>query len=101
MMTLDEYAKYIVDNMGRATLTNALTISSKFDTEYNFNDLLISMQKYISTLIDNDKFNKDKCYNLFSAISQSLKKYRSNVKYNKLFIYNDFIIDIWRIFNGD
>lgn len=100
-MDVKEYAKFVIDNMCRATVGNALNIVSKLDDPefYKFEDFAVELQKYVVTLLSSD-FNKDKCYAVLSLISATLKKYRSNIKYNKTFILNDFIIDLWRILNG-
>ena len=41
-MNVQEFAKYVITNMHRATLSNALNISTKLDTEgfYKFNEFL-------------------------------------------------------------
>ena len=40
-MTVSEYAKYVVSNMNRATLGNALNIVKKFERIEKINDDLI------------------------------------------------------------
>lgn len=100
-MDVKEFAKFVIDNMCRATIGNALNIVNKLDNPeyYNFEEFIVELQKYVASLLTTD-FSKDKCYSILSLISTTVKKYRSNIKYNKTFILNDFIIDLWRIMNG-
>lgn len=100
--TCEEYAKYIIDNMGRAQLSNALTITTKFDVDngYKFTDILINIQKYLDKLIIEDKFDKMKCYKLLVIVSNTLNDLNNSKNINKIYIYNDFIINIWKVFNG-
>ena len=100
-MTVSEYAKYVVSNMNRATLGNALNIVKKFETEYNFVDFLTSVDSYVLQVLNSNLLDKSKCYNILYLTSNALKKYNSNFNYNKNFIMYDFIIDLWGVINGD
>ena len=100
-MNTKEYAKYVVDNMHRATLPNALNIAKKFDVDYNFEEFLTEMELYVQSLIQQNKFDIHKCYRMCIIIQNTLSKYKSEIKYNKTFIFNDFIIDLWKVFDGN
>lgn len=100
-MTVSEYAKYVVSNMNRATLGNALNIVKKFETEYNFVDFLASVDSYVLQVLNSNLLDKSKCYNILYLTNNALKKYNSNFNYNKNFIMDDFIIDLWGVINGD
>lgn len=101
-MEVNEFAKYVVDNMCRATVGNALNIVNKFngpEAIYKFEDFIVEMEKYINKLVA-DNYDKNICYKVFTLINKTMAKYNSTVKYNKTFILNDFIIDLWRTMNG-
>lgn len=101
-MDVRDYAKYTIDNLSRATLSNALNISSKLDVQggYLFTDFANNIYSYTITLLDSGKLNVNKCYDILSITNSALKKYNSNIKYNKLFIKDDYIINLWRVING-
>lgn len=99
-MEVAEFAKHVIDNMHKATVGNALNIALKLDNPefYSFKVFLNEMEKYCYQVLQ-DGFNKQKCYCIFALINKTLKKYNSEIKYNKTFIINDFVIDLWRIMN--
>ena len=101
-MNVKDYAKYVVDNMSRATIGNALRIGLKLDVEdgYNFLEFLKEIELYITTLVSQNKYDKNKCYAIFTIISEATRKYNSNINYTKKYIINDFIIDLWKIIEG-
>ena len=59
-MDVVEYAKYVINNMSRATIGNALNISNKFSNEYDFKEFLVSISKYLETLLATNSFSKAK-----------------------------------------
>ena len=102
VMNVKDYAKYVVDNMSRATIGNALRIGLKLDVEdgYNFLEFLKEIELYITTLVSQNKYDKNKCYAICTIISEATRKYNSNINYTKKYIINDFIIDLWKIIEG-
>ena len=46
-MNVEDFAKYVIDNISRASLVNALNITNNFTGTYNFIEFLDYMQKYI------------------------------------------------------
>lgn len=100
-MEVNEFAKFVLDNLTRATIGNTLNISNKLDCSdyYKFTDFLEEIQKYTEKLLL-DGFDKNKCYEILVLANKTLKKYKSEVKYNKTYIINDFVINLWRIMNG-
>lgn len=104
MMTAAEYAKYTLDNLSRATLGNALNIASKIDTEncYKFKDFIDGLNDYSLKLLENanSDLDKNKCFDLLHTINKYDKMYNDDtVKYNKYFIIDNLIIDLWDITN--
>ena len=101
-MDVKDYAKYTIDNIHRATLSNALNICTKLDTQggYTFKDFTTCIYNYVLELLKNSKLDANKCYRILSATIECLEKYNSPIKYNHAFIIDDYIINIWRIING-
>lgn len=100
-MRVDEYAKYVINNMNRATLGNALNITNKFNVEYDFKDFLESIDSYILELLQLKIFDSTKGYSILHLSNKAFKMYESDFNYNKAFIIDDFIIELWQVFNGD
>lgn len=100
-MNVGEYAKYVVNNMGRATLGNALNIATKFVSEYDFTEFLTSINEYIGVALTSNLLPKDKCYNILYLSNKASKMLKSEFRYNKSFIIDDFIVDMWGVINGD
>lgn len=98
-MNTEEFARYVINNMHRATLSNALNITTKLDTQdhYSFEEFLIAMQVYVKECLNNQKIDSTKCYEILSTISKSLRAYKSQFNYNKIYIIDDFIIELWSV----
>ena len=99
-MTVSDFAKYVVDNMHRATLANALNIANKLDNPdyYSFTEFVKCLNDYITQLATDNSIDALKCSKILVASSDSLLAYNSSVKYNKMMIIDNYIIDLWRIF---
>jgi len=101
-MTVGEFSKYFIDNISRATVSNALKVTIKVnDTDYMFNDFIRGIITYIENCIKENRFTPEKCYGIIYLCNKALKKFNSEIKYSKEYIVNDFIIDLWRLMNGD
>lgn len=102
-MTIQEFAKYVIGNMRRATLGNAMNIADKLDNPqfYTFLDFIDNAYNYTIELLKDDRANKDKCYSLLHLFKTLKDKYNSDFKYNKKFIIDDLVIEMWGIINGD
>lgn len=100
-MDVNEYAKYVVNNMNRATLGNALNIANKFASEYDFAEFLNAVDKHVGIVLASNLLPKDKCYNILYLSSKAQKMLNSEFKYNKSFIIDDFIVDLWGVINGN
>lgn len=101
-MSISDYARYIINNITRATIGNALRIGDKIDIDggYKFDELLNNICIYIDELILNKNLSKEKCYSIYYIINLYKKQYLSEIKYNKKYIINSFIIDLWKIMNS-
>ena len=100
-MTEKEFAKYMVDNMHRATLANALNIVNNLSGEnpkYNIDILLAEIDSYVSTALSNKKIDKDKAYKILYLSSDLNTKLHSDKKYQKIMLLDDFIIRFWNCF---
>lgn len=98
-MSTKEYARYVINNMHRATLANALNISGKLDKPegYKFDEFLVEMQVYVKECLEQKKIDGTKCYEILSVISKSLRAYKAEFNYNKIYIIDDFLIELWHI----
>ena len=101
-MTVEEFSKYFIDNISRATVSNALKVTIKVnDTDYMFNDFVKGIITYTETCIKENRFKPSICYGILYICDKYSRKYNSEIKYSKEYIVNDFIIDLWRLVNGD
>ena len=103
-MNVEEFAKFVINNMTRATLSNALNICVKLDNDeyYKFTDFINAIYAYISDILNTDNKNIEinKIYEILVVSNKYLKMYESNIKYNKNMIIDCYIIDLWEILNG-
>lgn len=97
-MTVNDYAKYTIDNLHRATLSNALNISSKIDKPncYSFIDFANGLKSYAIELLKLNTSN-DIYYSIIYIVNKYTLMYNSNYNYNKLYIIDSLIIDLWEI----
>ena len=55
-MTNKDFSKYVIDNMHRATLVNALNVSNKLNNgDYDVNEFINNSLTYISELLTHGK----------------------------------------------
>lgn len=100
-MEVKDYAKYVLMNMPKASCGNALNITSKFnDGLYKFDEFLNELVIHTNDYYSNKVLTQEQYYDIIALINSTLKKYNSGIKYSKVFIYDDFIIDFWRIIHG-
>lgn len=100
-MEVYDYARYVIVNMHRASISNALNISNKFEDTYKFDDFLLNLQKAAKDINQESTVLSNDCLvDILSCINKSLKLYKSPIKYSKIFIIDDFIISIWKILNN-
>lgn len=89
--------------MHRATASNALNIATKIDAPdmYPLEDFVNNIVSYVSTLLESGKIDKIKAYKLIVASDRCLKAYKSDYRYNKTMIIDNYIIDMWIALTGD
>lgn len=99
--TVQEFAEYVVDNMWRATVANALNIADKLDTDgyYKLDEFVKAVEAYIGTEKALKFLGKVKASAMVIACYNCLKYYNSTFKYNKRMIIDNFIIDMWEASN--
>ena len=99
-MTCLEFGKYIINNIKRATLSNALNICNKIDIDggYDFNELVKSINDYTGELIATSKIDKIIAYKIIIICKDAVDKYNSSFNYNKKMIIDDFVIRLWETF---
>lgn len=96
-MTVTDFAKYVIDNMHRASAPNALNIAMKLDAPnmYTLEDFVNSIVEYVNSLLSSNKIGKIKAYKILVASDKCLKAYKSDFRYNKVMIIDNYIIDLW------
>lgn len=96
-MTVQEFAKYTIDNLYRASLVNAFNIAEKLDNPdfYTLEDFINSCINYISELQSKSKINSKKSSKLLVALYKCEKNYNSEFKFNKKMIIDNLIIEMW------
>lgn len=101
-MTVSDFAKYVIDNMHRASLANALNISLKLDNDdyYKFTDFVDNVVEYVNKRLSEKTIDQFEAYNVLVASNDWLKMYKSEFNYNKDMIIDNYIIDLWEIING-
>lgn len=93
-MSVQEFAKYVVDNIGRATLVNSFNIINKLDTEegYSFTEFVESVRNCLTS-------GGEKEMRIAIACSDALCHYGDS-KYNKQMVIDNFIMSVWEAVNG-
>lgn len=103
-MNVDEFAKFVINNMTRATLSNALNICTKLDNDeyYKFTDFVKAIYSYVSNILSTNNNNIDinKIYSVLVSSNKYLTMYESDINYNKNMLIDSYIIDLWEILNG-
>lgn len=98
-MTVEEFARYIVDNMGRASLVNALNIPSRIsDGNYDPMELSRCIQSYVGEAVSKKILSTQSAYRIIVACDDFCKKYDSEFKYQKRMVLDMLIIDIWEAY---
>lgn len=100
-MTVEEFAKYVINNLGRASLVNALNISEKLDNPkfYSVNSFILACVNYLLELQNSSKIIPKKCSRLLVALYNCEKNYNSEIKYNKKMVIDNLIIEMWEACN--
>lgn len=96
-MTNLEFTEYVLNNMNRATLPNALNITNKLTTEFDIFEFLNNLIDIVESKMLN---KKDVAYRILSAAFICRDKLNSEIKYNKTMVIDDLIISIWEAING-
>lgn len=99
-MTCADFAKYMVDNIGRATLANAFNITDKFVSKtYDFAEFLQYVDDYVSEKLTSCK-DKIVYYKISIATNKARTMVSSKNKYNLTMIVDDFVEAVWEAVNG-
>ena len=97
-MSVNDFAKYVIDNMHRATLVNALKVSDKLiSCVYDVNEFINCSLSYVSDLFSCGKIDKEKSCRLSVAFFNCKKDYNSPHNYSKNMILNNLIMSVWEI----
>ena len=112
-MSVEDFAQYVINNLHRATLSNALGstetdvnghlkqpgIAGKLNNDdfYKFTEFVECVNK----LIPKSSLPKEKVYEVLVAGNKALKEFTSDFKYNERMIIDTYIINLWSIVNGN
>lgn len=98
-MNVQQFSAYVIENMHRATLANALNIADKLDNAdfYQFTDFTKSIVEYVSNPDIARRIGNVKMCRIIALIYDVTKKYSSDIKYNKRMLIDSFIISLWQI----
>ena len=100
-MTVKDFARYVLSNLGRATVSNAMNITEKIDNEgfYPFDEFSQAIIDCVNEQLSTIKPNSEVASRVLVASYNARKKYSSVVKYNKKMIIDQYIIDMWEAVN--
>ena len=101
-MSVEKFAQYVINNLNRATLANAMNIADKLDNPdyYEFQEFNNYIMQYVGTESILNFLGKAKVYKILSACYDAVKAYNSEFKYNKRMIIDDYIIKLWCAVNN-
>lgn len=99
-MTVKEFAKYVIDNLHRASLVNAFNIGDKLDNPnyYSLEDFINECLLYITDLLSRSKINTNTYGKLIIALSNCEKAIKSEFKFNRRMIIDNLIIEMWEAY---
>mgnify|MGYP003571242458 CR=1 FL=1 len=100
-MDVKEFAKYVIDNMSRASLANSLNIASKLDNPeyYKLLDFLNEVVLYVNDLLKENKMDTLRACRILVASDDCKKMYELDKPAIKTMIIDDYVMNIWRAFN--
>ena len=104
-MTLEEFTKYVLDNMYRASLSNSLNITKKFcnmpyplnltegnDTKiYSFRDFLVNIDKEISDRLTAKTITRERGYKICVLCHKYMQMYDTSYKGDNCYKYDNMI----------
>ncbi len=104
-MNVIDFAKYVIDNITRATLGNALNITNKFiankdsKPQYDFVTFQKYVYDYVYSLCSANKLKPDTAMYVYCLGNDCMNKLQSKYKYNQTMVIDDYIMGLWRLFN--
>ena len=101
-MTVLEYANFVLSNIGRATIANALNIADKIgeNKEYSVTEFINSIILSVEERVSSKKIPPKISYAVLGAVSNCMKNFSSQKKLNERMIIDNFIIELWEAVNG-
>lgn len=101
-MTAEEYARYVMQNLGRARVGNAMNIVDKISDggEYDFLEFLAGVEKYANANLSSKSPDSRISRLIAIAVFRARDRYTSDTRYNKRMVIDNFILDLWEAING-
>ena len=102
-MSVEEYAKYVMQNLGCATRGNAVKIVDRLGegNDYDFLEFVGNVEKYVSANLSSSNPSSEKSLLIILAVNSARVRYMSNnARYNKRMVIDNFILDLWEAVNG-
>lgn len=100
-MDVVDFSKYVVNNLNRATLSNALNITNTvMSSKYNLEEFISNIIKYSIELGQQNKLNYNLVYSILFYSNKCLETLKNKGSLTDTMILDDYIIEIWRTING-
>lgn len=99
-MTVKEFAKYVIDNLHRASLVNAFNIGDKLDNPnyYSLEDFIHECILYLTDSLVSTKLKPIITCKLLSALFNCEKAIDSEYKFNRRMVIDNLIIEMWEAY---
>ena len=104
-MTAGEFSKYVIENMNRATLVNALNIPNKFnlydENGYEPMDFIVGIYDYFKDSNNIARYEPHTMVEILYFAHCFEEKYLNDkFKYNKKMLLDTLIIHLWGTLGG-
>ena len=101
-LSVEEYAKRTINNMGVAKFFQVFRITENFEGPdcFDFMEYLNHIITYMTEVLNTNRLPIEQCHRILALVHTTKQKYNSTFKYNKTYVMDDFVVELWRICNG-
>ena len=103
-MDIQSYAEYVLENLSRATLVNALNITTKLgrgNGKFEVNDFCDSISSCATKKLESGKLGAIVAYRIFIACSDCKAEFATANPRSMQMVLDDLIIKLWEAINGN